>query len=93
MLEKVVLFETDEAKSTKCTIHLNGILHQEKTVTSVSDAEGVLNCVDSSHSVLVLERPVSFLWTFMGLRNTSSGHGSSQIDAREWLTVMVDSHA
>lgn len=45
MLEKVVLFETDEVKGTKCTIHLSGILHQEKTVTSVSDAEGVLNCV------------------------------------------------
>ncbi|XP_042150354.1 uncharacterized protein LOC120840815 [Ixodes scapularis] len=27
-------------------IYLNGLLHQEKTVTSVSDADDVLNCVD-----------------------------------------------
>ncbi|KAG0428100.1 hypothetical protein HPB47_024899 [Ixodes persulcatus] len=36
----------DETKRTQCMIYLNGLLHQEKTVTSVSDADDVLNCVD-----------------------------------------------
>ncbi|KAG0435301.1 hypothetical protein HPB47_018574 [Ixodes persulcatus] len=27
-------------------IYLNGLLHQEKTITSVSDADDVWNCVD-----------------------------------------------
>lgn len=59
-LEKVVLFETDEDKSTQYMIHLNGILHQARPVTSLLEAKEVLNYVDELTNCAAVGRKSEF---------------------------------